>query len=110
MTNRDRQLPTVARLTPNWSATSTLDNPSAHALVESINDAQAQRAAARAELTGAPAPNSMDAAEVYARIDSLSDRGRALNRASLQEFYEELGLEMIYDHETGRGCHHPSGP
>lgn len=72
------------------------------AFVEAINDAQAQRAAARAELEAAPARNSMDVAEVYARVDSLSDRGRALNQASLrklQDFCEELGLEMIYQKE-----------
>ncbi|MBB2938121.1 hypothetical protein FHX82_005197 [Amycolatopsis bartoniae] len=45
------------------------------ALVEVINDAQAQRTAARAELDGASAPSVLTPAEVYAMIDSL-DRGR----------------------------------
>ncbi|HKS45729.1 MAG TPA: recombinase family protein, partial [Amycolatopsis sp.] len=72
------------------------------ALVEAINDAQAQRAAARNELERAPERATADVAEVYARIDSLSDRGRALNSASpekLQDFYEELALEMMYQAE-----------
>ncbi|GLY71251.1 hypothetical protein [Amycolatopsis taiwanensis] len=72
------------------------------ALVEAINDAQAQRAAARAELEGAPKRSTVDVAEIYARIDSLSDRGRPLNSASpekLQDFYEELDLEMTYQAE-----------
>ena len=72
------------------------------ALVEAINDAQAQRAAARAELERAPERTTANVAEVYARIDSLSDRGRALSSASLeklQDFYEELDLQMIYQAE-----------
>ncbi|WP_245645811.1 hypothetical protein [Pseudonocardia acaciae] len=44
------------------------------ALVDSINDAQAQRAAAGAELDAVgPAPDLMADAEVYARLDALSD-------------------------------------
>lgn len=48
------------------------------ALVEAINEAQAQRTAAQAELEGAPAPNELTDAEVYAMIDSLGDLGAAL--------------------------------
>jgi hypothetical protein len=51
------------------------------ALVEAINDAQAQRTAARAELDGAPAPSLLTSAEVYAVIESLGDVGRELNKA-----------------------------
>jgi hypothetical protein len=72
------------------------------ALVESINEAQAQRAAARAELDGAPVPNVLEPAEVYAMIDSLGDVGRELKRAEpvkLQLLYEALDLEMVYQHE-----------
>jgi DNA invertase Pin-like site-specific DNA recombinase len=43
------------------------------ALVDSINQAQAERAAAQAELRNTPAPNVITDAEVYARIDSLPD-------------------------------------
>ncbi|WP_081789433.1 recombinase family protein [Kutzneria albida] len=69
------------------------------ALVEAINEAQAQRAAARAEMEGMPAPNVITAAEVYARIDSLGDVGKALkerNPANLERLYRDLRLEMSY--------------
>jgi hypothetical protein len=72
------------------------------ALVEAINEAQAQRTAARAELDGARAPNLLESAEMYAMIDSLGDMGRELNRAEpekLQKLYEALDLEMVYQHE-----------
>lgn len=71
------------------------------ALVEAINEAQEQRAAARAELDGTPDPSVMQAAEIYARIDSLSGAGD-LNRADpakLEKFYDDVRLEMIYDAE-----------
>ncbi len=70
------------------------------ALVEAINEAQAQRAAARAELEGAPAPNELTDAEVYAMIDSLGDVGAALADArpeSLSRLYQHLGLELRYE-------------
>lgn len=74
------------------------------ALVEAINQAQAQRTAARAELDAAPpAPDILSNAEVYAMIDSLGDIGHALNRANparMQVLYEELRLEMIYNPEV----------
>src|SRR3981081_1566833 len=66
-----------------------------NALVESINDAQQQRAAAKAELENTPALNVLDTAEVYALIDSLGDVGRELNRADpakLEDIYEKLRL------------------
>jgi hypothetical protein len=75
----------------------------AAALVESINEAQAQRAAAQAELDNAPAPNALTAAEVHAMVDYLGDVGSSFNQgdpAKLEELYEALRLEMIYDHEA----------
>jgi hypothetical protein len=51
----------------------------------------------------APAPNALSEAEVYAMIDSLGEVGHTLNRADptrLQELYEALRLEMIYDADT----------
>ncbi|OLF17666.1 hypothetical protein [Actinophytocola xanthii] len=45
----------------------------ATALVEVINAAQAERAAAQAEIINAPASDLMDEAEVYAGIDMLGD-------------------------------------
>ncbi|HEY0695075.1 MAG TPA: zinc ribbon domain-containing protein [Kribbella sp.] len=74
------------------------------ALVESINEAQAQRAAARAELNAAgPGPTLLSGAEVYAMIDSFGDVGEALNRANpprMRRLYDELRLEMIYNPEA----------
>jgi uncharacterized protein YPO0396 len=74
------------------------------ALVESINEAQTQRAAARAELDAvAPAPDTLSDAEVYAMIDSLGDIGQALNSAnpeSMQKLYQQLRLEMTYHAEA----------
>lgn len=70
------------------------------ALVEAINEAQAQRAAARAELDGTPAPNALTEAEVYAMIDSLGDVGAVLSDAqpeSLSRLYQELRLELRYE-------------
>lgn len=69
------------------------------ALVESINEAQAQRAAARAELDRAPSPNTISAAEVYAMIDSLGDVGEALkdaNPAGLERLYEKLDVQLAF--------------
>ena len=77
-------------------------NPAA--LVEPINEAQAQRAAARAELEAHPPTlNALSNAEVYAMIDSLGDIKHALNRADparLQELYQTLRLEMTYNPGT----------
>lgn len=70
------------------------------ALVEAINAAQAQRAAAQAELEGAAPPNTLTKAEVYAMIDSLGDVVAALSDAhpgSLSKLYRELGLELRYE-------------
>jgi hypothetical protein len=47
------------------------------AMVDAINEAQVQRAAAQAELEGAPAPTAVTDAEVYAMIDALGDVGAA---------------------------------
>jgi len=69
------------------------------ALVEAINEAQAERAAARAELKGTPVPSLLTDAEVYAMVDSLGDVGAALADAraeSLGSLYHALGLELRY--------------
>ena len=69
------------------------------ALVDAINEAQAQRAAAQVELDGTPAPTTVTDAEVYAMIDSLGDVGAALKDAkpeSLERLYRELRLELRY--------------
>jgi hypothetical protein len=69
----------------------------AAALVGPINEAQAQRAAAQAELDGAPAPSAVTDAEVYAMIDALGDVGAALkdaNPESLERLHRVLRLEL----------------
>ncbi len=71
------------------------------ALVEAVNEAQAVRAAARGELEGAPSPDALSAAEVYAMIDSLGDVGAALadaNVESLSNLYTAADLQVRYTH------------
>ncbi|HEV8559892.1 MAG TPA: recombinase family protein, partial [Actinophytocola sp.] len=73
------------------------------ALVEAINTAQTERAAARAELDNAPTPSTLAEAEVYAMIDSLGDVGAALNGGKLErlaELYTATGLQVCYEPET----------
>lgn len=65
-----------------------------------MNEAQAQRAAARAEVEKTPASGGIDAAEVYAMFDSLGEVKQKLSRADptqLEDLYDKLRLEMIYD-------------
>ncbi|HEV3358531.1 MAG TPA: recombinase family protein [Pseudonocardiaceae bacterium] len=73
------------------------------ALVESINAAQAQREVAQAELEGIPAPNAIEAAEIYARIDSLGDVGAVVADGEPQEvmdLYAALDLQIQFDHHA----------
>jgi hypothetical protein len=73
------------------------------ALVEAINEAQAIRAATRAEMEGTSAPDAITEAEVYARIDSLADTGASLSKAgpeTLASFYTAVDLQGRYEHET----------
>ena len=73
------------------------------ALVESLNAAQEQRAAAQAELrVTKPDPARLTDAEIYAMVDSLGDVGAALNRANpdrMCRIYDSLRLEMVYDRD-----------
>ncbi|GAA3989748.1 hypothetical protein GCM10022247_05450 [Allokutzneria multivorans] len=72
------------------------------ALVEDMNDAQAQRAAARAELDACRAPELLTEAEVYAMLDSLGDVRSELKRANparLEELFAEWRLEGAYNAE-----------
>lgn len=69
------------------------------ALVDVINEAQAQRAAARAELDGTSAPNLLTDAEVYAMVDSLDDVGAAPADAKeerLTDLYVAIDLQVRY--------------
>jgi len=70
------------------------------ALVDVINQAQAERAAARAELNGRPATQALTRQDVEAMIDSIEDVGAALTQTepeSLTALYEALRLQMIYE-------------
>jgi hypothetical protein len=72
------------------------------ALVEVINQAQAERAAARAELDNVQAPGSFTDAEVYAMIDSMGDIAEVLtgkHPSKLIELYQDLDLNLLYDNE-----------
>ncbi|WP_116175711.1 recombinase family protein [Kutzneria buriramensis] len=69
------------------------------ALVDPINEAQDQRAAAKAQLEGLQAPNLMTEAEAYARIDSLGDVGKTVKQGSpenLSRLYRALHLQLNY--------------
>ena len=68
--------------------------------MDALNSAQEQRAAARAELEGTPAPHALTEAEIHAMVDSLENVGRGLNRADpaqLEDLYGSLRLEMVFD-------------
>ncbi|MFF5988361.1 hypothetical protein [Prauserella flavalba] len=70
------------------------------ALVEVINEAQAERAAARAALESLPDAPSVTRADVYAMIDSLGDVRSAITEnkpTPLARLYEKLKLELRYE-------------
>ncbi|MGW7531823.1 hypothetical protein [Amycolatopsis sp. NPDC054798] len=72
------------------------------AVVEAINTAQAEREAARAELQHLPKSTVIEAAEVYARLDSMDDLARALNSRTperITQVYRDLGVQLSYDNE-----------
>jgi len=65
-----------------------------------MNAAQAERAAARAELDGVPVPGELVATDVYAMVDLLGDVGARIADARperLSRLYRELGLELRYE-------------
>jgi DNA invertase Pin-like site-specific DNA recombinase len=75
-------------------------NPAA--LVDAINRAQEERDVAQAELKRTPTERTIDQAEIEARIDQLADTAGGLRKAppsKLQEFYEAVSLEMLYNAE-----------
>ena len=72
-------------------------NPTA--LVEPINAAEAQGAAAKAELKNLPEPSQVTAAEIYPRIDMIGELGISLSSAQperLNKLYDTIGLELRY--------------
>ncbi|ATE55730.1 recombinase family protein [Actinosynnema pretiosum] len=75
------------------------------ALVEAVNEAQAVRTAAKAELEGLPVPNLLGAAEVHAMIDSLGNVGAALKGAGIERvagLYTAVDLQVRYTHTARR--------
>jgi hypothetical protein len=67
------------------------------ALVDPLNRAQAECAAAQAEIDNAPASTTLTDAEVYVMIDSLGDVGAALRNADpirLHQLYRRLDLSV----------------
>ncbi len=69
------------------------------ALVEPINAAEAEGAAAKAELENLPEPSQVTAAEIYARIDMIGELGTSLSSAQperLNKLYDAIGLELRY--------------
>ncbi|MFD2467933.1 hypothetical protein [Amycolatopsis silviterrae] len=72
------------------------------AVVEAINTAKAEREAARAELQHLPKATVIEAAEVYARLDSVDDVARVLNSRTperITRVYRGLGAQLRYDNE-----------
>jgi hypothetical protein len=64
-----------------------------------INRAQAERAAAEAEVANLPTSTVITDAEIHAMIDSLGDVGAALSDAkpdSLSQLYQRLRLDLRY--------------
>jgi DNA invertase Pin-like site-specific DNA recombinase len=68
------------------------------ALVEVINQAQAERAAARSELDSAPVADTLSEDEIRAMIDSLGDVGAKLSDSTrLGDLYKAFDLQVSYD-------------
>ena len=68
--------------------------------------AKAQRDAVRADLVHQPKATVLDAAEVYAMIDSFGDVGAVIEQArpdSLARLYRDLRLEVRYRHAIDGG-------
>lgn len=73
------------------------------AVAASINQAQAEKDAAQAQLQHAPEASALSTGEIHAMLDSLGDVSRTLKRADprdLQDLYAELRLEMTYDPDS----------
>ncbi|WP_153032052.1 recombinase family protein [Amycolatopsis sp. YIM 10] len=70
------------------------------AVVDAMNHAQAERAAAKAEVDSQPTSKTITDAEIYARIDLLGDVGAVLadaKPAGLSRLYQRLGLDLRYE-------------
>jgi hypothetical protein len=81
------------------------------AMIEVINQAQADREAAQAELDHVTSVTTLDEAEVYAMVDSLGDVGAVLHRGHpdhLARLYQALHVEIDYQHAETPGQAHAS--
>jgi DNA invertase Pin-like site-specific DNA recombinase len=70
------------------------------ALVDPMNQAQAERAAAKAQIESVPADSTVSRAEIYARIDALGDVCGTLadaTTAGMSRLYRALNLELRYE-------------
>jgi hypothetical protein len=97
-TARRRLADAEARMRRHQAAIEAGVDPAA--IVDVINQAQAERAAARAELNRRPVAQALTRQDVEAMIDSIGDVGAALTQAepeSLAALYEALRLQMVYD-------------
>lgn len=72
-------------------------------MVEPMNQAEAERASARAELDNTPVANLITAADVYAMVDSLGDIAAALSGTdpdALTNLYRSAQLEVRRENAT----------
>jgi hypothetical protein len=70
------------------------------ALVEAVNTANAERAAARAELNNLPQSQTLTEDDIRTLLTSLGDITSVLNRASLDDLapvYQDLGLQIRFE-------------
>jgi hypothetical protein len=70
------------------------------ALVEAVNAANAERAAARAELNNLPVSQTLSEDDIRTMLTSLGDITSVLNRASVDDLapvYQELGLQVRFE-------------
>ena len=73
------------------------------ALIDAINQAQAERVAAHAELNGQPAAQELTRQDIDTMIDSIGDISAALAEAEPQRLtalYDALRLRMVYDPDS----------
>ncbi|MET9633571.1 hypothetical protein ABZX92_39545 [Lentzea sp. NPDC006480] len=73
------------------------------ALVEAVNEAQAKRAVAQAELVDVPTARGFESADLYAMVENLGDVGIKLGDAkpeSLSDLYRRLDLQVSYSHKS----------
>jgi DNA invertase Pin-like site-specific DNA recombinase len=73
------------------------------ALIDAINQAQAERVAAHAELTGQPAAQELTRQDIETMIDSIGDISATITEAEPQHLtalYDALRLQLTYDPDS----------